>query len=199
MANLFDLIQSSDEGPTTQLHELKLNENPSMVLFFTIEHTEDVPLHFQDDKEVDGYVPCPGEECPNCEIGDKSQAFLLLPAYSLDSRRVSVLKVSRRRGPGTLLGQLLPHLGGDDTTKKFFVLRRSGRSSTFEVSVRPLPQEADHGEDAIAAFLAAHKEGLKLSSAFPQYTAEELRRLPKVANRLRLLNPPRADDEKRDA
>ena len=171
MSSLIDHFETQDDNQPTGLSECRLGREPTMLLAFTGD-TDEVTLHYESDEAVRSYFPCPGHDCPVCFLGSAPQEFFLLPVFNVESRRVEVLRISKKRGPDSLGAHLIPHIKDPDVSNKVIFVRRDG--SRYRVEVRPLSETADRGAAAISAFQTACEEGLKLSSAFPQLSSADI-------------------------
>jgi hypothetical protein len=181
MASLIDYFESPDDTNSGLLRECRLGPDPVMVLLFTDE-VEEVRLHYESDESVRSYFPCPGEGCPHCHLGSAPQDFLLVPVFSIERQAVEVLRVSRKRGPGSLGSHLLPHLRDPDISRKVLIISRN--ANRYRLEARPLAESADRGAEAIEAFSAALKGGLKLVSAFPLLTPADIAGVERVRRKL---------------
>ena len=109
MSGFFDYYTGSGAEPDSSLEELRLGEEPRMVLLFT-KDTEDVELHYVDDEAVNSYVVCPGAGCPICYTGSASKRAALLPVFDLEDQSVKVLRVLYSRRLKSLGLALVPQL-----------------------------------------------------------------------------------------
>lgn len=181
MPKLTNYFQGHQNGAPKSLQELRLGKEPSMVLLFT-EEAEDVLLHYEKDEAVRSFVPCPGKDCPLCYVGSAPQKFLLLPVYNIETCRVEVLRIPTTRGPETLVASLLPLLKDPNISNKLFLLSRN--IARYRVEIHDLSEDADRGIDAIQSFMEACGNGLKLVSAFPQWSAKELAGVERIRRKL---------------
>ena len=187
MSRLLDFFSGADDTPQASLAELKLRQDPAMVLLFTDE-VEDVALHFVNDPAVKSFVVCPGLGCPICHLGSAPERFALLPVYDAEARMVKVLRVAYTRRSGSLGLALIPHLADQAIANKVIFISRDSRDGwVSRVEARPLQEHADRGEEAIAAFLKARGEGLKLLSAFVSMPVADLADIPAIRRKLDLL------------
>lgn len=176
MVDLREVLQEEPEFPEL-LEPVRLGPLPTALLLFTPD-AEEVSLHFVADQAVRSYVPCPGDECPLCYCGVRPSPAFLLPVISIQRRCVQVLRVAQRRGPGSLFTMLAPHLGEEDMANKLYLIRRDG--GRYLVETQDLGERADRCDRVITGFLKAREEGLRLTSAFPSYTSEELAEVEEV-------------------
>ena len=183
MVDLRDFFGGSNPA-AAPLEELRLGEDPVVILLFTAEG-EHALLHYVKDETVRSYVACLGKGCPLCMTGSRPKAFLLLAVYEIESDTVKTLRIPSRRGSTTLAGQLLPHLKAPDMSNTALMISRTG--GTYSVHSRPLGPNANRGETAISAFLQSMKDGLQLVQAFPSMTASEMAEIPRVSRLLRNL------------
>ncbi len=181
MVDIQEVLEAEEPSGPEQLEPVRLGEEPSLLMLFTSDG-ERARLHFEPDSAVNGYLPCPGEGCPLCFLGQSPKDFALLPVLNLEKRAVEVLRISTRRGPGTLAAGLLPHLRDEAIENEVFSISRVG--AKFRVEVRPLGERADRCTGVIEAFLRARGEGLSLLSAFAEYTAAELAEIERVRLKL---------------
>jgi len=181
MATLTDRLESLDDGHAADICALRIRKEPSMIILFTQE-IETVNLHYEEDEAIRSYVQCPGSGCPLCHIGSKPAQFDLLPVYSIDSGNVEVLRISSRRGPGSLLTALAPFLKDPNISNKLFLVSRSGMQ--YRVECRDLGEKADRGEIEIQAFLKQLENGLELRNAFPFYPPADLAEIERVRKKL---------------
>lgn len=168
------------EGPASQggpLADLRLGESAVAALFFTTTGAKTV-LHWEPDQSVSSYVICAGEGCPLCAIGDRAKEYVLLPVIEIQSSSVKVLRIPPGRGPGTLASQIAPFLRKTNSTDTAALISRSG--TTYTVVEKALSAHADRGVDAVKAYEAAVKEGLKLADTFKSFSIEELAEIPRV-------------------
>ena len=193
MTNLFDLIEGSGEGQAASIAELRLGPEPATLVLFTAD-VEAVSMHYESGEPFRYYVICPAAGCPVCFIGTASQQVALLPAYNLETRAVEVLRVPTRRGPGSLATLLMPLLKDPSIGGKVVLLSRDGQRYTARS--QPLADDADHGDAAIAAFLEAQKNGLKLADAFSQPTAAELAEVERIRRKLDAIGGYKLPDSK---
>jgi hypothetical protein len=177
VVDILDALDGGEAELPQTLDPVRLSESTSLLLVFTTDGQRE-SLHFVDDPAVNAYVPCPGAACPLCHCGQAPTAYYLMPVVNLARRAVEVLRISTRRGPGTLAAGLLPHLRGDDLANKLFRVQRTG--AKFVVEVQALGVDADRCVSVVKGFLAAREQGLSLSSAFPEYSATDLAEVPAV-------------------
>ena len=199
MSSLIDHFETQDDNQPTGLSECRLGREPTMILAFTGD-TDEVALHYESDEAVRSYVPCPGDDCPVCFLGSAPQEFFLLAAFNVESQRVEVLRISKKRGPDSLGAHLIPHLRDPDIANKVVFISRD--NSRYRVEVRPLAENADRGAAAISAFQAACEEGLELSSAFPQLSSADIAEVERVRRKLDAVGgyaPSKDSDESDDA
>ncbi len=180
MVDLRDFL-ACGEGGDGDVAELKLGRDPAMVLLFTTE-VEQTKLHYVDDESVKAYANCPGPGCPLCQLGARPVEFLLLPVIDVQTGTVRVLRVATRRGAGALLTELKPHLNRSDSCDTVLLLSRNGNA--YNAKARTLGKSANRHEDAVAAFLKRREDGLKLDGVFASLTAEDLREVPSIRNKL---------------
>ena len=195
MADLLHIASEEEPEYPEVLEQVRLGLKPTYVLVFTRD-VESVLTHYVEGPPVNGYVPCPGARCPICHVGDAPVKLHLLPVLSIARRAVEVLRISDRRGAGSLFSGLLPHLLGDDTAEKLFSITRNG--AVFSVKVQALGEDADRCPGVIKGFVEAQEKGLSLRSAFPAYSAVELAEVPSVRRVLDARGgwePPSEDDE----
>ena len=178
---LSEIFRGDEQEPTKHLEPVRLSEDPSMLLLFTDE-VDTAELHFVDDETVFAYVPCPKTGCPVCFLGMMPRTFHLLPVLNVVKRAVEVLRVSARRGPGTLASGLLPHLTGHGTENKLLLVTR--HTSKFYVEVASLSDDADRCTKVIQSFLTARESDLSLLTAFPQFSATDLADVPSIRRAL---------------
>lgn len=181
MTNLIDFYSGSEDGPNTVLSEARLGVEPTMLCLFTPDY-EQARLHFIDDDSVRSFVLCPGTACPVCHCAVEPQLFNLLAVFDVASGAVKVLRVSARRQQGCLGALLVLHLRDKAVASKVILISRNGAKYTVEA--RPLAPNAKRGEGVIKAFLEEQQTGLKLESAFPRMTPEELSEVPTIAAKL---------------
>jgi hypothetical protein len=181
MGSLIEFYSGSEDGQNTALSELRLGVEPTMALLFTAD-CDDVRLHYIGDESVKAYVICPGAGCPACHCAVEPQLFNLLPVLDVASGTVKVLRISARRQRGGLGPLLVPLLRSQDVGSRVILISRN--VAQYRVESRPLGMHADRGEAAIKAFLDQKAGGLKLESAFPQMTHEELSDVPSIAAKL---------------
>ena len=129
MPNLLDYTENTDAGHESALNEHRLKKEPSMTILFTQE-CEEAKLHYESDEAIRSYIQCPGDHCPLCYIGSTPNTFLLLPIYCIETGEVEVLRISQKRGPGTLLGGLRPYLKDPDITDKLLMISRINQPAT---------------------------------------------------------------------
>lgn len=176
MVDLREVLNDEPEYPEL-LEPVRLGLSPNALLFFTAE-ADRVELHFIEDPAVGSYAPCPGSGCPICYCGDPPKIFFLLPVVNVKKKTVQVLRIPERRGPGALFTELAPHLNEEKIAAKLFLVSRD--DFRYRVAVRPLGERADRCEHAISGFLKAQENGLKLTSAFPAYSAAELAEIEEI-------------------
>ena len=181
MSSFMSHFEGPDEHEQASLRECRLVPEPVMLLIFTDE-VEDVSLHYESDDSIRSYLVCPGEGCPLCFLGSPPQAQILLPVFNVEAQAVQVLRVSKKRGPDSLGGNLVPHLNDPHISNKLLTLSR--QSYRYRVESRELAENASRGTEAIAAFKTAFEAGLKLSSAFPQLGPSEIADIERVRRKL---------------
>ena len=184
MPNLLDYTENTDAGHESALNEHRLKKEPSMTILFTQE-CEEAKLHYESDEAIRSYIQCPGDHCPLCYIGSTPNTFLLLPIYCIETGEVEVLRISQKRGPGTLLGGLRPYLKDPDITDKLLMISREG--PRYKIQSRSLDEKADRGVIEIEAFKRNYERGLKLISAFPRWAPEDLAGLDRIRKKLNAL------------
>ncbi len=195
MSNLIDLYDSTaDSEDGGQLTERRIGQEPALVVLFTAA-TEQVKLHFEDTPEYSCFVECPGPRCPLCHLGKAAQTYWLIPVFDLEDAKVKVLRVSARKGVGTLAHQLVPLLRNQSARPEITQISRTGK--TYKVKSSPLQETADDGREVIAAFLKEREQGLKLVSAFPSPTAAELASTERTRHKLELLGNYFTDADRR--
>jgi hypothetical protein len=187
MPSLIDSLDGATEHDPTQINELRLREEPATVLLFT-DDADEARLHYEADDAIRSYIPCPGEGCPLCGLGNSPQRVFLLPVYNIETGAVEVLRIAAKRGPGSLGALLLPHLKGSHLADKLFLIGRNGMR--YSVRTQPLAATADRGVSAIQAFLEARADGLSLVTAFPAMTAAEIADLDRVRRKLDAMGVP---------
>jgi hypothetical protein len=180
VANLLDALPQAD-GPE-MLELVRLSKTPTLVQLFTADGAK-VRLHYEEDETVRSYLPCPGDGCPLCYLGRAAEENFLLPAVSIKTGQVGVLRISLTRSPWSLAAGITPHLDSPDIADKVFEITRDG--NRYRVQALPLGEDADRNERAIKGYLAACENGLRPSSALPEYTVAELAEVPSIR---RLLN-----------
>ena len=195
MGNLLEFMAGGGDGQPSQLQELRLGSDPAMVLLFTAD-TADVGMHFVDDPSVNSYVICPGKGCPVCHLGSAAVATMLLPVYEIGTRTIRVLRVPKRRQPGSLAACILPHVAGGKPSDRLLAITRNG--AKYTVVAHDVAAAANRGEDVVRAFIAGTDTDAQLKSAFKLMTPEELADVPAIANKLATLGtwqPPAAAPE----
>ncbi len=194
MSRLLDYYAGDGDVPVRQIEELRLREQPAMVLLFSDED-EEVELHYVADESVKSYVVCPGSGCPECFLGSAPVVASLLPVFDLESRTVKVLRITLSRRQGSLGLELLPFLADPDVSNKALLISRTGPK--YFVESRPLQPEADRGQTTIQSFIDSHENGIQLRAAFVSISAAALAETPSIRNKLDVVGgwkPPRADD-----
>lgn len=182
MTDILDLADAASGAMSQPLEPVRLSENAALLLLFTRD-AERVKLHFVSDPAVNSYVACHGPgRCPMCHCAQVPSDLALLPVVNVAVRAVQVLRISMRKGPGALMTLLTPHLRGEDLVNKLFRIQRLG--AKYVVDVQALAPDADRCVVVVKDFDAAHKSGLKLSSAFPDFTPAELAEVPQVRQML---------------
>jgi hypothetical protein len=176
MADILAAFDAAHQA-SNPLRAVRLSESPTAILAFTTD-ADEADLHFERDPTVNAYVLCPGTGCPLCHLAQQPEHFQLLPVVNIERRAVEVLRISMKRGPGTLAAGLLPHLRDPHIDEKYFVITRSG--AVHAVVARPLGERADRCVDVIQAFRSGREGGLSLLTAFHSYSAEDLAEVPRV-------------------
>jgi hypothetical protein len=181
MVNLLEQLESTESSQTPSLNQLKVSEEPVMILLFTPD-VEKAPLHYESDESVRSYLPCPGINCPVCYLGSAPKEFFLLPVYNFESRDVEILRIPTKRGPDTLASAIKPFLQDPEISDKVLILTRNVHR--YHLESRPLLKSADRGARAIQAFQQKLQKGLKLTSAFPNMTIAEIAEIERVKRKL---------------
>ncbi|MEO6594321.1 MAG: hypothetical protein ABIP94_06175 [Planctomycetota bacterium] len=196
MGNLLDFFSGGADEAQPRLKELRLGQEPAMIMAFTADASE-ARLHWIDDPAVKTFVVCPGKGCPVCHLGSDATKVWLLPVYDVEGRDVKVLRITMRLQPGGLGACLIPHLNDKAIAQKVLFVKRDG--TNYSVIARPFTPLADRGEQVVGEFLAAQRDGLKLESAFRSMTAVELSEVPPIANKLAALGSWKAPDADTEA
>lgn len=182
MVDILDLADEASGAMSQPLEPVRLSENATLLLFFTREAAR-AKLHFVPDPAVSSYVECMGPgRCPLCYCAQVPVDMALLPVVNAAMRAVQVLRIPTRRGAGMLMTHLIPHLRGDDVVNKLFRVQRLG--AKYVVEVQALPHDADRCLDVVRDFETVRKAGLKLTSAFPDFTPAELAEVPQIRKML---------------
>lgn len=181
MDDAIDLLDDDGTEYPQSFEVVRLGESATMLLLFTT-GGERARLHWVADPAARGWQLCPGVGCPLCHCSQVANPAILLPVISVARRSVEVMWMFEQKGPGTLRTGLDPHLRGSDLSDKLFHVERHG--SKFDVKVTPLGPSADRCVAAVKGFMAAREQGLRLRSAFHEYSAADLAELPEVQNML---------------
>lgn len=174
--DLRDYIASAGK-PGLEVVRLTANEM-AMVPFFT--QCETIDVHYCEEVDIRGYVPCAEEDCLLCQIGRDSEERLLMPVYLPISRSISVLSVSPSRRPEALQPQLEDIIAAGEPVALFV---RKTPDNKFLVSTRPLTENMDGGEDAIRHFEEEYTVGT-LASIYPPRSREKLAKVTEIANEM---------------
>lgn len=182
MSTTIDLLSDSLPQPGGGgLQRVRLDENETILIPFTSTAVP-ISLHYVSDDDL-GYTPCGGSGCILCAAGMHCTEHVMLPVYNPTTGEVEVLLASTAMRPGSLLPQVKAVLKSKKPTILF--VTRAGKK--FTVSTADIPEDADHGEEAIAAFTTAMAAGsIELTSAYPAYDADLLKTLPSIATKLKL-------------
>lgn len=179
--SLLELLGEGDDQAPQPLVEIRLGDEPAMVMLFTHD-VDTVQLHYESDPAVRSYVLCPGKGCPACHLGSSPKQYYLLAVYSVEDQRVGVIRISDVRTPDALATRLLPFLQDDDIAKKVLFVSRNGAKYTVEA--RPLAEHAYQGEREIEAFEEQRKNGLDLSTAFLRLAPAEYADVERIRRKL---------------
>jgi hypothetical protein len=185
MGQKVNLIQALETAGSvlSGLERVRISSDEIALIAFTAE-AERVDLHFCREPDINDYVICNGPGCLLCRIGREKVKRQLLPVYLPGARAVSVLPVSTSLRPGALWPQLAEALRGAEPCA-IFVARNQGER--HRVSVIPLSEDVDAGEETIKDFLVAYNAGrIALDSVYPRVADEDLARLPEIAEILKL-------------
>lgn len=181
MTNILEFLGAAGSDSPAGLREVRLSGEPATVIAFTPDG-EDVMLHYESSDEVRGYLVCPGVGCPLCYLGSQPAKHILLPVYNIETASIEFLRVPLRFAVGSLGSAIVTILKRTDLLTSVVTIRRV--QTRYEATVSPLPQGVDNGRAAINAFIDAHTNGLKLSSAFQQPTAVEIASFDRVRRKL---------------
>jgi hypothetical protein len=168
------------------LAEIRLDQNERLVAPFTTSVGQAV-IHFLDYPSFRGYVRCNGPDCLLCKIGLQPDTRDLLPVYDVVSRAVGVLPVSPNLRPHALKPQLTPVLRQLKDNRRVLVALRKRDKMRYDVTILPLPEDADDGVQAIAEFRAQFEGGtIDLRAIYEQRSNEELADIPEIATQVKL-------------
>jgi len=178
-----DIHQFLVEAGKTGLKVVRLGRDETALIPFRSDG-EVIPVHYCEEPEVRGYVPCAGEGCLLCEIGRESEKRLLLPMYLPAQRTVEVLSLSMALRPGALLPQLADILDSEEPAT-MFVKRTT--DNQFVVSTRTLKPDMDCGENAVQKFEEACAAGeIELASVYPARSRDQLRHVEAIAREMEI-------------
>jgi hypothetical protein len=163
----------------TKLSAIRLDGNERLLLPFTLTR-EKVEVHWVEYPSVSSYVQCNGPDCLLCRIGLEPKLFQLLPLYD-------VVPVGPSVRTEALKPQLIPVFHRLLRNEQVLIAVRRTGWEKYSVTVLPLPDDADAGEDAILRFQEAFDAGkIDLASIYQRLPNETLATVPEVATLMKL-------------
>jgi hypothetical protein len=179
---ILNIMDMEDHPESSKLEQLKLNYNETPVVTFTGEFGE-IHLHYCNEPEYNGYVPCNGEGCVLCRIGRKPDERYLLPVYSVLTDAVAVLVISSSRIPQALYPQLTPILKMEKN-QLIFITRLDW--VRYKVIHRELAPDVFINDAAIKKFVEAEDRYSQIESIFPRFDNSTLKEFHDVNRMLKL-------------
>ncbi len=174
---------SASFEPVQHFGQVRISQRPALVRLLDAV-PEKVKVHWVDGEPRIGWTPCPGLGCPMCSLGDSPRTWTLLLTVNLEAREAQVLGVPESNAPASLRSALVPHLASDHS-KQFLEISRNDRGR-HHVCARSLPPAPDDCADVADEALATVRSGVRLQTAFPTYSADDLAEIPDIARRARL-------------
>ncbi len=172
----------STRSEPSRLQSVYVGPNELHVIPFTDRGVR-VKIHFLNEAEYRGYIPCNGDVCDACRVGYSAMDWILLPVYNPDAAAVQVLQLSIAKRPGALLPQLAPLI---NSGQPLLAMLQQRPDKTYSVNSMPLTHGDDAGESSIVDFLAKMNAGqVDLASVLNHLSNEDLRAIPAIAAKLK--------------
>jgi hypothetical protein len=191
--NKVNVLDMAAETVESLFEVVRLGSDETAIIPFTAD-SEEVPLHYCPETEINSYVVCSGHDCVLCRIGRKRDQRLLLPVYLPAAGRIGILPLSKSLRPRALLPQISNILKAPKPMIAF--VTRNG--AQYTVSSAELNKDVDTGEAVIKSFLDDYAAGLHdLSNVYPRIENEQLAMVEQIARMMALKGIRRDAGDKR--
>lgn len=173
MAKLGQLVHTRTKVPAA-LSELRIQVGATSLIRLFTDDAYQVSLHYGETPALKGYFHCLQVDCPYCRAGKKLSNFFLLPAFSIESGTVQVLRLPESTEPYSLTSQILNALDDPHSESKVQVIRRLD-TFRYSVEIRDISANKKVGIEQISLFTDAAESGqLKLDTLFSRPSKEDM-------------------------